>query len=258
MSKHTEAYPGNHFANQLYHHAASVSFGHEHQLEPLVNDQQATRIFASAVATIDYRAKLFRENGYASVYEGLAFDPEVVRSQLFLLSEAANELPVAVLTVIIAPQAWIAKQRYFRRHPTGVELTDFSTNTSQPLPDFVIIPGWTKVAPLHLGRFAVPGFRAFQRVLKTVTAAAPANTWVESSTQGQWPAERRAELHLLSSQPLGSIFMPAELPFPPEMIGQPHPVSRASSKIAPILGLRRLPDIGSTMSLGPVFVRQVS
>src|SRR3990167_9256062 len=106
----TSAYPSNRFAQGIYEAITQIKFGDGVKVIPVTTLEIAAQLRTSEIKSIDYRAKVTQEVGFASVFNGLAFDPENVRSQSIALYE--DDEPVGVMTQVIAPRSWIEGQRY--------------------------------------------------------------------------------------------------------------------------------------------------
>jgi hypothetical protein len=246
----------NPLANGIYSQVEGVGFGSRYQIKPVVSSETAQAL-KDVLGGIDYRAKIEPEPGYGSVFEGLDFDSERLRSQSFALYDQEKNRPVGIMTAIVAPKIWVSNQRYFKRESGGARISDFKAITGHDLPDFLIIPAWTKVVPEHLGHFAIPGFRAFRRMMGLIQDKAPENTWMEAIAQGEWPVARRDELAKLTDQGVGAYIPQEDLPFSLDQIGKNNKGSSSSVKMAPVMGLKRIDGLGSSVSLGPSFAKRV-
>ena len=249
------AYPQNELAENLLGKVGDGNFGINYRLVPVTSLDIVEQIQRTEIKGIDYRAKIDPENGFASVFDGLAFDPEKVRSQSFALYE--KESPVGVMTAVIAPRTWIAEQRYFARENGGARVVDAHAVTGDELPNFYIIPAWTKVLSSHRLKFVIPGFRAFRKVMQEIQESAPSNTWMEAIAQGQFPFERKEELIKLSRRSLNTFIPEDELPFGLKIIGKNNSGSSSSVKMARLMGMKQIADLGSNLTLGPVFTKRV-
>lgn len=251
-----EAYKGNPLATDIYHQVIGVDFGSEYRITPVVTEQLAA-VVKKTCKGLDYRARVQAENGFGSVFDGLAFDPDQVRSQSFALYDIEADTPIGVMSSVIAPREWIAQQRYFERVENGVVVRDFQAITGKHLPDFLIVPAWTTVTEENRTKFAIPGFRAFTRVMYTIQQNAPENTWMEAIAQGRFPYDRSNELQRLAEIAVGTHIPTAELPFDLDLIGKPSDGAMSSAKMAPLMGLNQSPNLGSSKTLGPTFSKQV-
>jgi hypothetical protein len=243
-------------ANGIYEKVKSINFGDGFKIKPVITEETVTAL-KDVLVGIDYRAKINPENGFASMFEGLAFDPQRLRSQSFAIINEETNKPVGTITAIIAPKPWISTQRYFMREENGVRVRDFKAVSGDKLPEFVIIPAWTKVVSEYLGHFAIPGFHAFKKMMEFIQQGAPKNTWMESIAQGEWPVDRRDELTKLTDQGVGTFIATSELPFTLDLIGKNSRGSSSSAKMAPIMGLSKINNLGSSVSLGPSFAKRV-
>jgi len=254
--EHFNKYPHNRLAEELLEVVKNVSFGSGRIIKPVTSPGIVEEIEKTEIRGIDYRAKKKPEDGFASVFEGLAFDPKRVRSQSFALYE--QESPVGVMSFVIAPQAWIAEQRYFARENGGVRVVDAQSVTNTEIPSFYIIPAWTKVLHSHRLKFAIPGFRAFRKVMEIIQKSAPSDTWIEVTAQGQFPFDRKGELIELSKRELNTFIAEDELPFDLEMVGKNNSGSSSSVGIALLMELRQVDNLGSALTLGPVFTKKAA
>jgi hypothetical protein len=135
-----EVYPNNPFARDVFNESLGISFGSDFELLPVDSHHILSMIQISPLKRLDSRAKVVSEPGYTSVFEGIDFDPENLRSQSFVLLNREKQEPVAVMCLVVAPKGWIEHQRYFQRTETGVIVRDFSYISNESLPDFLIIP----------------------------------------------------------------------------------------------------------------------
>ncbi|MFC1627044.1 hypothetical protein ACFL18_00620 [Patescibacteria group bacterium] len=250
----TEAYPNNKLANSIYQTALTMGLNDGGKIVPVTTEEIVDQIKNSPIKQLDYRAKIQPENGIGSIFSGLAFDPKSVRIQSLALYEQEN--PVGIMSFVVAPKTWIKKQRYFKRKNNGVEVVDAQAITGEKLPDFYIIPAWTKVIDSHLLKFAIPGFRAFKKIIKLIQESASQNTWMELIAQGQF--EERSKLAELLKREIGTFIPKNELPFQLDMIGKNNQGSSSSRKMAKLLGLKQVENLGSGLTLGPVFVKEIN
>lgn len=235
-----------------------IDFGHDRSVRP-VSDQQAIDGLKDAGLGLDYRAKTTEAKGHKTVFEGLAFDKEAVRTQCFAIYESDN--PIAIMSVAIAPKAWIAEQRYVRldRQRELVEILDFKgVSGADDFPDFFIIPAWTKVIESHRTKMAMPGYRAIKNIFDLLEREAPRNTLMESIAQGRLSYEEQDEMGLLlDSHPVGTVMRSADLPFSPDLVGRNSSGSSSTVKMARLFGMQQLENVGCGHTLGPVFIKDV-
>lgn len=250
-----KSYDKNMLAQGIYGAITRANFGSNFRVVPVTSLEIVEQLKASEIKEVDYRAKIEQEDGFLPVFDGLAFDSKNVRSQAIALYE--GDEPVGVMTQVIAPKKWIEKQRYFEKEQNGIYVRNFETVSRDGLPDFMIIPAWTKVAPRHLLRFAVPGFRAFRNAMSQIIENAPKNTWMEAIAQGQFPFDRRNELLAIAERGVGTFVPKDALPFEMDLIGKNNSGSSSSVKMARVMGLGQIQNIGSAMSLGPVFAKKL-
>ncbi|OGC69968.1 hypothetical protein A2415_04920 [candidate division WWE3 bacterium RIFOXYC1_FULL_39_7] len=202
----------------------------------------------------DSRGMPKMDEKHASVFEGLAFDPELIRCQTTVI--LFEEQIVATMSFVIYPKKWIAHEKYFERDGNEVVVRGYEYPTGSQ-PNFLIVPGWTKVDPAHTVSLAFAGYKCFMRVINLLIAKAPYNTHMEAVAKGTEIDKRRSLLEL-SQRNKGAVITAEEFGIPLENIAVPSEESAASVKMARILGLRQMPDIGSAVSLGPVFRTRIS
>ncbi len=251
-----EPYGSNHLANQINNAANKVNFGKGYDITPILTEETAQDV-VEALGGLDYRAKRLIEPGFMPVFLGLAFDPNNVRSQSFALYEKSSGKAVAVSTTVVAPKKWVKEQKYFKKVDGGIMIVGFSEISGPDLPDFLIIPAWTKVKEDLLIKFAIPGFRAFWNIVHLIQNSAPQNTWIEAVAQGQFPFPRRAELKDIAAQNVGTVLKNEDLPFDVELIGKNSLGASSSVKMAKLLGLTETKNIGSAVTLGPSFSKKI-
>lgn len=253
-----EAYRGNPIAQGIFAELQRSFFGHQYKLVPIINKGISDQIQAT-IRHLDNKAKTSAEDGYATVFEGLSFDPNRVRSQAFAVYNRAEQKPVAVSAFILAPMNWILSKRYFEKTNDGITIRDFCrlTHTGQP-PKFLFFPGWTYVDPEYRLQFALPGFRAIKNIMTYIRANAPDQTWAEEIPRGTWPRNRESELLALAKNPVGTYISANELPFDLSTMGKNSLGSSSSVKIAKHLGLQKVSNISSVSTLGPVFASQLA
>ena len=116
----------------------------------------------------------------------------------------------------------------------------------------------TKVVPKHRLQFAMPGFKAFKRIVSQIQESTPPNTYMEVIAKGEWPFERTNELTKLVERGEGVYVPQTELPFKLTTIGMNYKGSSVSVKIAALLGLKKVEALGSAVSLGPSFIKRVN
>ncbi len=223
-------------------------------LEPIIDEASLAKLTDTfGIYAKDYRARNQREDGFGSVFEGLAFEPGTVRSQTVAVCYEAT--PIATMSIVIAPCKWIARQRYFQQSVGGIIVRDFQTYAGA-MPNFVIIPAWTMVYPQYSKDLAVAGFRVFYRAINLLKENAPCLTYIEAIAQGVG-IRKRSFYEELSNREVGSFIKAEEFDTPLEHIGIPYAGSIPSVKMAKVLGLIRVDGYGSSVSLGPVFYARV-
>src|SRR4030067_2667032 len=93
-------YDNNLLAQKIYGAITRVSFGSNLRVVPVTFLDIVEQLKASEIG-VDYRAKTEPENGFAPVFEGLAFDSKEVGSQATALYDGGE--PVGVMTQLRAP-----------------------------------------------------------------------------------------------------------------------------------------------------------
>jgi hypothetical protein len=251
-----EAYRGNILANTVFEQAATANFTDRYELIPVTSLDNIQKAVDAGIG-FDERTRFQQGDGYGSLFDGLAFDKENIRTQAVILLDREKETPVGIMSTAILPQSAFGEQRYFQRVTGGVQIRDISVVTGSNLPDFVVVPAWTNVVPEHRGRFALSGFHAFGKVMGAIEEAAPDNTWMEIVAQGLWPTPQRRELVAFASQPVGTFIPESALPFSLDIIGRSSPGARATEKLATKIGLQKREGLGSATSLGPIFTKRI-
>ncbi|MFC1622322.1 hypothetical protein ACFL13_03015 [Patescibacteria group bacterium] len=245
----------NSLSSEMIASLEGISFGPDTTFMPVDSNEALDMLGKKINQYFDFRASIEGMEGVAPLSEGLAFDPEKLRVQMFVLLE--QEEVVGGMTMIIAPKPWIAKQRYFERvGDEGVIVRDFKSVSGGAIPEFLIIPAWTKVDPKHLTKFAIPGFTAFEKLYGTILENAPEDTWVEAVAQGKHTKEN-VRLNSLANRDVGTFIGAEELGIPLDDIGINSEGSSSSMKMARLIGLKEVDNIASTTSLGPIFVKHV-
>lgn len=252
-----EWYPSNSLAQKICDDVCSSRFGNDFQITPIVDASTAQDV-QRTIQHLDNKAKIVPQDGYATVFEGLAFDENRVRTQAVVIYDGKVNRPVAVSTFVIAPRTWVQKKRYFEKVNDGIIIRDFTTiSQNQSLPQFLFFPGWTYVDLPYRLHFALSGFRAIKRIMDTIQFYAPERSWAEEIPRGRWPRKRESEVLALAAYPVGTYLSKNDLPFSLEALSQNSLGSSSSVKIAKHLGLHRVNNISSVHTLGPVYVKQL-
>lgn len=223
------------------------NFGKDYKIVRIDNVEKFNLIKGSELG-MDSRAKAEQTDGYSTVFEGLAFDPENVRTQAYYLEN--GEKPVAVITFAITPRKILANDRYFKKKEGGVEICDLTSLTGE-IPEFTISPAWTKVDKEHRTKFALPGFKMVKEILAKLKESAPDGSWIETAAQGKGHF-----YNFLASKKVGQLIPNEELPFNIKDFGQPTKGSVSTVKMAELFKIPQFPDIGS-FTLGPVFIEKI-
>jgi hypothetical protein len=93
--------------------------------------------------------------------------------------------------------------------------------------------------------------------MNTVEELAPSNTWTEVVAQGQWPISRKNEIDELIEKGVGSYISEDKLPFDMNLIGVNNSGSSSSVKMAIHTGMNMIKNVGSALTLGPVFSKKI-
>lgn len=252
-----ETYSANPFAREVYGAMKGAGFGEDFHIIPVVDESTIEQIKGSKLQGLDYRAKINPEPGFASTFEGLAFDPDHIRTQSTAIFD--KDKPIGLMTHVIAPRKWIEQQRYFERVDGGIRVRDFKAVSNNGIADFMVIPGWTILdSDYRFPRKIIrPGFTAFNKIMEMIQASAPKNTYVEAVAMGRYPASERQKLLDIAARDLDTFVPLEELPFELDMIGLNADGSMASVYMAERMGLKRVAGLGASRSLGPVFVKQL-
>lgn len=254
-------------ANELAIISESINFGEGRTLSSVSNPEEIKEIREAGLGQ-DSRVTTEESSNVGSVLDGLDFDEERLRSQIFVLKEENG--PIGVMTLEIAPRNYIQSLRYLKKTEDGLKLVDFHEISGGLEPKFMIIPAWTEIikearANLSLAKGGIKAFDAFMEVL---IAAAPEGTVIESVAQGsavdiidgetrQDGYKKHKTLKELSSNELGSIIPYNNLPFDIEQFAMNGKGSSATVKNALRIGLKKVPNVASGTTLGPVFLKEV-
>ncbi|MFZ2038909.1 MAG: hypothetical protein WAV11_03145 [Minisyncoccia bacterium] len=218
----------------------------------------------------DIRSRTDEDEKYGSIFNGLDFDLNKMRSQSFAIYDKNNEekTPVGIMTFIIAPKWWAEQERYIEKVPEGVIFRDYSdllekTGNSRQLPDYTIMPAWTKVDSKYLGKFALPGFRVMEKVINLLSMEAPENTFIQMVAQGTADKDLLKKLKdLISVINIGQKISKEEmlatsgLDFS-DLVGRNTQGSESTVKTAKHFQLDEVINYGSASSLGPVFIKKI-
>ena len=239
----------------------AVNFGPDRQVVSVISDEILAKVQEQGLG-MDNRALPEAKTGISSVFEGLDFDPENLRSQAFSIYE--GQIPIGLMTMVIAPRSWLENQRYLLRETVGegleaVKIIDFREVVGgDKFPDVCVMPAWTKVADKHRTKLALPGFRAFHQMLSVIQQSAPDNTYLEMVAQGQLVQSKSSKtMKFIGDKPLGSSIESDAMPFDISLFGKNSPGSSSTVKMAKLLGLQQAENIASIQSLGPVFFKQL-
>jgi hypothetical protein len=223
---------------------------------------------------LDYRSKKEGDEESASVFDGLDFDPDKLRSQAFALFDmaGAEKIPVGIMTFTIAPRRWVEKERYWEKVSDGVVVRDHFdlsdvVGSERSMPEFIISPSWTKVDPRYAGKFAIPGFNVIRKTLGLLAEAAPDQTFLEVSAQGQAGQNdrtiRQRLAGIVSSSSAGQKFTNQEIEQASgingfmNLIGKSTEGSATTVQVAKLLGINEAVNYGDDLTLGPVFSKRI-
>jgi hypothetical protein len=250
-------YPKDTLADQVWNVVKAAGFGEQYRVAPVTTPEIVEGIKVS-LGGLDARARMKSGTRFASVFEGLAFDPERVRCQAVAIVEGCR--PIGLMTQVIVPPWYIEAQRYFVKTDCGVRVAGFREINGGKIADFLIIPAWTKIDPdfWHLRGIVVPGIRAMNGALSVMKAHAPPNTYIELTAKGKADAGEKQRIEVLAQRETGTVIPEKELPLPLIDVGQNYDGSSASVSFAERLGLERIEGVGAVPSLGPVFIKPLT
>lgn len=243
-------------ANKIYNTVETINFGKNRTVKPVLQND-ILKTLKEAKLPLDYRAITENRDGYKTVFEGLEFDKENVRTQSFSIYE--GEKPIAVMSIAIAPKSWIKKQKYIKNNGDELIVFDYKNITNnEHEPDFFVIPAMTKVIDSHRTKLAISGFNAIKKIFEVLAEKAPQNTYMEVIAQGKLEYEKWKELeNFLSDKKAGTIINKRDFPFDPNLVGKNSTGSSSTVKMARLLGLTEVENIGSVKTLGPVFIKKL-
>lgn len=227
------------------------SFGEGFSVSRL-NTKEKFEAVSNSDVGVDFRANQEGADGLSSVFEGLSFDPENTRVQAYYI-ETEGKI-VAIMTFAIVPKKFIVEQRYIRKKEGGVEICDINSLIGK-VPDFNIVPAWTKVDDEYKTKFAIVGFRLIKKVLETLEQKSPQNTCIEVSALGD---NRLSKINskLIKDHKVGDFVLEKDISYSLDEIGVSSEGSRSTVKMAKLLDIPEMTGVG-TVSLGPVFIKEV-
>ncbi|MFA6421875.1 MAG: hypothetical protein WCV92_00495 [Candidatus Buchananbacteria bacterium] len=258
---------------QIIEMIRAVNFGDGIEMVPVDNEETFDLIKNSKLG-LDYRSKKEGDEESASVFDGLDFDPDKLRSQAFALFDmaGAEKIPVGIMTFTIAPRRWVEKERYWEKVSDGVVVRDHFdlsdvVGSERSMPEFIISPSWTKVDPRYAGKFAIPGFNVIRKTLGLLAEAAPDQTFLEVSAQGQAGQNdrtiRQRLAGIVSSSSAGQKFTNQEIEQASgingfmNLIGKSTEGSATTVQVAKLLGINEAVNYGDDLTLGPVFSKRI-
>ena len=240
----------NNLSDEINSSIQNISFGENINIVRVDNKDKFAELSDSGLG-LDYRTKSENSDKFGSVFEGLSFDENKIRTQSYFLKD--KEKVAAIITFAITPRKWANEQMYIRKKDSGIEICDFSTLNKENL-EFIISPAWTKVDPEYLNKFAVPGFKLFKNVLEILENKSPQNTFLEITARGNYI--KKGELQeSLKEKGVVTFMSEDELPFKLDEIGVPSKGAESTAKMARLLNIPQLQDVATT-SLGPVFIKK--
>lgn len=255
----------------------SINFGEGISVAQLASKEMIEEIRQSEIKNIDYRSLAEDSKEISSVFDGLEFDPEHLRSQAFVLYNTKEDkrVPVGVMTIIITPKKHLLRGKYWEKTADGLKLLDFKTLADKAdldkFPEFVIEPAWTKVDPKYKGQFAISGFLAIKKIIAELTQEAPDNTCILASAQGKLSTikngreavKRLSEFGLdvgtiVKSEDLPKVRVGEEEISIAEYFGQNSEGSAATVSLAKALDMSKIKGVVSgTGSLGPIYIKKL-
>lgn len=244
-----------------------TNFGESIDVVPVDNIEIVNQL-KNAKIGMDSRVKTKDDEKNKSIFKGLDFDLNKMRSQAFIIYDKNNneQIPVGVMTIIIAPKWWAKEERYWEKVSDGIVLRDYAdllekTGNVKEMPDFVIQPAWTKVDPKYLGKFAVPGFRVIKKILDLLSEQAPDNTFIEIKAEGKANQKGKEYLEqLISSLEVGHKLSSEEIDGVDnfvDLMGQNTIGSNSTVKTAELLNVGKVTNFSSGSSLGPIFIKKI-
>lgn len=247
----------NPLAQNLFESVQRINFGENRIIKP-VKTEEALGDLSNTGLGLDYRAVTEEIPGYKTVFDGLAFDKEAVRTQCFSVYE--EESPIAIMSIAITPKSWIEQQRYLQLDKNNLiaKVIDYKSAINESeTPEFFIVPAWTKTIESHRNKLAIPGFKAIKNIFEILQNEAPQNTHMEVIAQGQFLNKDDLFLKDILSKSVGTDIDVSQLPFSKEIIGQHSSGSSSTVKMARLLNLQQINRIGALPTLGPVFYKKV-
>ena len=128
--------------------------------------------------------------------------------------------------------------------------------TNREIPQFLIVPAWTRLNNLYTQRLAIKGVRTFNSIINYLSSAAPIGTLIEMVAQGLVEKEKQQEIsEIIDSVGVGNYIPKIDLPFSKDIIGKNYPGSIPTVKAAVALGLKKIESVGAGATLCPVFIK---
>ncbi len=205
---------------------------------------------------IDPRSRPEDSIFYANVLRGLDFDEKRIRSQAYFITDSINK-PVAITTFVIEPKIVIAKKKYLIREKEGVQVANYKKITTRDLPEFNVVPAWTRVRKDFRGKFALGGFRFLLNSLDRIVEVAPQNTYLDICAQGHMKGKLAKKVDEQFKARHGDYIPKEELGFEIELIGRSDLESRTTVKFAKYLKAEQIENVGVLPTLGPVFMKKL-
>jgi hypothetical protein len=233
---------------------SDLDYGKEFCYKPIV-DMETYSLVKSNLG-MDIRSKCKKNEKFESVFAGLDFDPDRIRSQAF--SVYCNGIPILVSTICIVPKVWIEEQRYIYNDDGRIKVCNIQLITNKEIPNFLIVPAWTRLNKFYTQRFAIKGVRILIAIINFLSYSAPIGTSIEIVAQGLIGKEKQQAIsELIEKVGTGNYISEEDLFFSRDIIGKNYPGSTATVKAAVALGLKKIVDTGAGTTLGPVFIKSV-
>jgi hypothetical protein len=202
----------------------------------------------------DYRTSVEEQMGVASVFRGVDFDPEKIRTQEFAITREGRN--IGVMTVAICPKWSNEQARYLQRTEDG----QFGIITIQDLtggvaPDFLIVPAFLELNENERGNGALT--KAMINSEKAIMAICSKNAPRDSLTYIQMSAQ--ADLTYAEIDSIRQMVQAGKLEISETLssrIGKPRHESRAAVTLACHLGIPAAPNVASIIGGGPVFMKK--
>lgn len=234
----------NVLAKDISEIAQNIDFWSNTKIVPICSKDMLQKIQQQDLG-MDYRAKIASQEGFWSMLEGLAFDKDRIRTQVFALVK--EEIPIGIVSFVILPKIHIKNQQYFQKGQDGIKKIPAQEAYGWELPDFSIVVGWTKMIDNYRGKFVMQRLSLLEKILEKLKKEAPENTRIEIQAEGQMKSNKNDDSYISYDQ----------LSLDKDMIGKNSKDSSSTVKFAKYLWLKQLDDIFGSRSLGPVFFQKI-